>query len=151
MAILLVFLLLALIAAILFLIQNKSVSADLEKTPVCFSGKCFDAEIASSFSARMKGLMNRQDLVDDAGMLFVFPNEGEYAFWMKNTFIPLDIIWIGKNKEIVYMAENVQPCKSLICPSVSPGKPALYVLELNAGKAGEAGLKEGDKAEFELR
>ncbi|TRZ63995.1 MAG: DUF192 domain-containing protein, partial [Spirochaetia bacterium] len=56
-----------------------------------------------------------------------------------------------KNKEVVYIAKNVQPCKSVICPSVSPDRPALYVLEINGGKADEIGLKIGNKAEFELR
>ncbi len=84
-------------------------------------------------------------------MLFVFSGEDKHAFWMKNTLISLDIIWIGENKEVVYIAKNIQPCKSIVCPSVSPDKPTKYVLEINGGKADEIGLKTGDKADFELR
>ncbi len=131
--------------------DNRAVSDKAEITPVCFNGRCFNAEVASSFSARMKGLMGRESLAEDVGMIFSFSGEDKHAFWMKNTLIPLDIIWISKNKEIVYIAKNVQPCKSLICSSVSPDKLAKYVLEINGGKADEIGLKTGDKAEFELR
>lgn len=131
--------------------DNKEISGKAELTPVCFDDKCFDVEIASSFSARMKGLMGREFLADGNGMFFVFSDEDKHAFWMKNTLISLDIIWIGENKKIVYIAKNIQSCKSLICPSVSPDKPAKYVLEINGGKADESGLKVGDRAEFELR
>ena len=138
------------LAAIIFL-KNKQESNGVQYNSICFSGRCFNAEIASSFIARIKGLMFREFLADDAGMFFVFSNEDKYAFWMKSTLIPLDMIWISKNKEVVYIAKNVQPCKSVICPSVSPDRPALYVLEINGGKADEIGLKIGNKAEFELR
>ena len=132
-------------------LDNRRVSSEAEFIPVYFSGHCFNAEVASSFSARMKGLMYRESLAEDTGMIFSFSGEDRHAFWMKNTLIPLDIIWISENKEIVYIAQNVQPCKSIICPSVSSDKPAKYVLEINGGKADETGLKIGDKANFDLR
>ncbi|MCX6813594.1 MAG: DUF192 domain-containing protein [Candidatus Azambacteria bacterium] len=150
LAILSFFLLLLIIFAGIFLyvLKNKTALSQANYTSVCFSGRCFNAEVASSFYARMKGLMYREFLADDAGMLFVFQGEDKYSFWMKNTLISLDMVWINKNKEIVYIAKKVQPCKSLICPSVSPDRPALYILEINGGKADEVGLKIGDKAEF---
>ena len=63
---------------------------------------------------------------------------------MKNTLIPLDIVWIDKNEEVVFIAENVLPCVTEICESYSPDKEALYVLELNSGIVKEIGLKGED-------
>lgn len=148
--ILIVFILVALAVA-LWCLKNAWLPGELATMPVCFNERCFNVEVASTLAARTKGLMYRQNLADDAGMLFVFGSEDVYPFWMKNTFIPLDIIWIGENKEVVYIAKNVQPCKTFICPSVSPARRAKYVLEINAGKADEAGLKVGDRLNFELR
>ena len=135
----------------LYISKYNGASSPANYIPVCFGSRCFNAEIASSFSARMKGLMFRESLAVDAGMLFIFSSEDKHSFWMKNTLIPLDMIWISENKEIVYIAKNVQPCKSLICPSVSSEKSAKYVLEINGGKADETGLKIGDKADFDLK
>ncbi len=88
--------------------------------------------------------MYRQSLPKDAGMLFVFDKEGEYPFWMKNTLIPLDIIWLDKDKKVIYINENTQPCKTVNCESYGTDKNSKYVLELNAGIAKEIGLKVGD-------
>lgn len=135
----------------LFSIKEEVAPNFVKNTSICFADKCFNVEIASSFLTRMKGLMNRKFLANDAGMLFVFPDENKHAFWMKNTLIPLDIIWINEEKEIVYIAKNVQPCNNLICSSIYPDKPGKYVLEINGGKSDEIGLKIGDKAQFDLR
>lgn len=115
---------------------------------VCFGEKCFSIELAKTNAEREKGLMFVDKLDNDSGMFFIFDKEDIYPFWMKNTLIPLDIIWIndspaGENK-IVFIAENVQPCKTLICSSIVPTAKARYVLEINAGKASENGLKVGD-------
>lgn len=98
---------------------------------------------------RSRGLMYREGLDSDKGMLFIFEKEGEYPFWMKNTLISLDIIWINENKEVVFISENAQPCsEEYSCPSISPGKNAKYVLEINGGTSERIGLKIGDKANF---
>ncbi len=90
--------------------------------------------------------MFREKLDLDKGMLFIFEEEGEYSFWMKNTLIPLDIIWINKAKEVVFISGNTQPCQEeYSCSSINPGKNAKYVLEINAGIAEKIGLKVGDK------
>jgi len=78
-------------------------------------------------------------------MLFVIDKEGVYPFWMKNTKIPLDIIWINRDKAIVYISRNAPPCKTSTCPSYDPEKNAMYVIELNGGAAEEMGLLVGDK------
>lgn len=110
----------------------------------CFNKKCFSVEIANNDESRTRGLMYRQSLPKDSGMLFVFDKEGEYPFWMKNTLIPLDIIWIDKDKKVIYINENTQPCKTENCASYGTSKNAKYVLELNAGQVKEIGLKAGD-------
>ncbi|MDD5146456.1 MAG: DUF192 domain-containing protein [Candidatus Pacebacteria bacterium] len=115
-----------------------------ETKKVCFGGNCFRVELAQTEAERNKGLMFRDKLGPDRGMLFIFEQEGLYPFWMKNTLIPLDMIWINQNKEVVFIVENVQPCVQDFCPSINPDINASYVLELNAGTANKIGLKVGD-------
>jgi len=95
--------------------------------------------------------MFKKHLDDDGGMLFLFEEENVYPFWMKNTFIPLDILWINSNKEIVFIYKNAQPCITEPCPVIYPGKKAKYVLELHGGISDTIGLIEGDKVSFDLR
>lgn len=106
----------------------------------------FDVELAESAIQQARGLMLRKSLGENKGMLFIFGNEGIHSFWMKNTFIPLDMIWINQNKEVVFIKENAQPCsENFSCPSINPNKNAKYVLEINGGMAEKIGLKIGDK------
>lgn len=116
---------------------------------VCFKERCFIVEIADSDEERQKGLMFRESLAQDNGMFFVFEEERNYLFWMKDTLIPLDIIWINKDKEIVFIGENAQPCEvDQPCRPINPIKNALYVLEVNSGIVNEIGLQVGDKVDF---
>jgi len=117
---------------------------------VCFSGNCFSVELATTRAQVERGLMYRKELYNDNGMLFIFDKEENYPFWMKNTLIPLDIIWIDGNGKIVFVADNVQPCKSLICSSVNPGVSAKYVLEINAGISEKIGLNLGEEVKIIL-
>ncbi len=118
----------------------------IPKNSACFeSGNCVSLEIAGTAQERATGLMNRQKLDENAGMLFIFDYSDRHSFWMKNTLIPLDIIWIGANGKIVYIAENVRPCTITDCPSIKPTESALLVLETNAGKARENNLQTGQK------
>ena len=112
---------------------------------VCYKEHCFSVELVKTESQREKGLMYRTELDKDRGMLFIFDEVGIYPFWMKNTLIPLDIIWISSDNKVVFINQNTQPCKSLICPSVLPTAKAKYVLEINAGVSQEIGLKVGDQ------
>jgi len=116
----------------------------LSNGEVCFKNNCFQVEIVKTELERGKGLMYRENLDKNKGMLFIFNKEGIYSFWMKNTLIPLDIIWINANGEVVFINKNTQPCKSLLCPSIIPSARAIYVLEVNAGICQEIGLKIGD-------
>lgn len=108
------------------------------------------AELAVSVQERARGLMFRETINDDQGMLFVFEKEDLHSFWMKNTLIPLDILWLDREKRIVHIEEHVPPCRADPCPSYGPLIPALYVLELKDGRAGANGLKLYDRLEFIL-
>ena len=83
-------------------------------------------------------------------MFFVFADEQIYTFWMKNTYIPLDIIWINSAKEVVFIKENAKPCKKNNCSYIIPDKKSRYVLELNAGVVQSLDLKVKDKVDFNL-
>ena len=106
-------------------------------------------EIAADDEMREQGLMFRDQLRPGTGMLFFFPQEGEYPFWMKNTRIPLDMIWIDANRRIAAIKHDVPPCKIDDCPSYPPKAVAKYVLEVSAGVAKQHGLKVGDVLRFE--
>jgi uncharacterized protein len=113
---------------------------------VCFEGNCcFFVEIAKTPAGQEKGLMFQKSLPANQGMLFVFAQEGIYNFWMKNTLIPLDMVWINENNEVVFIKNNAQPCSDNFCPQIAPGRAAKYVLEINAGKAQEAKIFIGQK------
>ncbi len=108
------------------------------------------AELALTPEEWEKGLMFRKKLPDNYGMLFVFKTVDYQWFWMKNTYIPLDIIWISEDKKIVYIAENCKPCLKGDCPSYGVEIPVKYVLEIKGGKAKEFGIKVGDRIDFFL-
>ena len=108
------------------------------------------AELALTPEEWERGLMFRKKIPDNYGMLFVFNKVNYQWFWMKNTYIPLDIIWIDKDKKIVYIAKNCKPCLKDQCPSYGVDIPVKYVLEIKGGKAKEYGLKVGDKIDFIL-
>ncbi|HEY4643053.1 MAG TPA: DUF192 domain-containing protein [Thermoanaerobaculia bacterium] len=106
-------------------------------------------EVASDDATREQGLMYRDHLAADRGMIFLFPIPGEYAFWMKNTLIPLDMIWMDADHRIVHIAHDVPPCKADPCPNYPPNAKASSVLELAAGVAAKHHLKDGDVLRFE--
>jgi len=114
------------------------------------SGSSVTAELAVTDAERARGLMFREKLFPDQGMLFVFERESAAAFWMKNTLIPLDMLWLDRDRRVVHIERNVPPCKADPCPSYAPSRPGLYVLELPAGAADRFGLKTGDRLDFAL-
>jgi len=116
--------------------------------PVCFDGRCISAEVVQTPEDRRQGLQFRESLGRDKGMLFIFSQSRPHSFWMKDTLIPLDIIWMDHNRRIVFIASDVPPCKTEQCPVYAPGRNAAYVLEVNAGVAAELELKIGDQARF---
>jgi len=109
-------------------------------------------EIAADDPTREQGLMFRDHLADDKGMIFLFAQSGVYPFWMKNTLIPLDMIWIDDAKKVVTVASNVPPCKADPCPSYPPPNgpaPARYVLETAAGVAAKHHVEVGKTLRME--
>ena len=112
-------------------------------------GFAVEVEVAANDELRAQGLMYRDHLAEDRGMIFVFPQSGEYAFWMKNTIIPLDMIWLDESKKVVHVAHDVPPCQADPCPSYPPGANAKYVLEVAAGVAAKHHVKDGDVLTFE--
>ncbi|HYE44043.1 MAG TPA: DUF192 domain-containing protein [Caulobacteraceae bacterium] len=104
--------------------------------------RAFQVEIADTEEERAQGLMNRESLPRDRGMLFQFPDSGERSFWMKNTYIPLDIIYIAADGRIVSIARQTTPFSESPVPSYGAAKG---VLEINGGQAAELGIEPGDQ------
>ena len=121
---------------------------NLNVPKVCINNSCYIVELAKTPDEHARGLMYKRTLDKNSGMLFVFPEEKEYSFWMKNTFISLDIIWINKDKAIVHIRDNALSCISDPCEYYIPNAEALYVLEISAGESGKFLFEEGDKVEF---
>ena len=107
------------------------------------------AEAAADDPTREQGLMFRDRVPEGTGMLFFFQNAGEYPFWMKNTLVPLDMIWIDDSKRVVHVEPNVPPCKADPCPSYPPHASARYVLELAAGEAAKHHVVNGATLKFD--
>lgn len=113
-----------------------------------FGGKhAVDAEVAATRDSRTRGLMWRTSLTDGQGMLFIFHGEQRLSFWMKNTLIPLDMIFLAKDLSIVGIVENAEP-RTL--SARGPGStPSQYVLEVPGGWSAKVGLRAGLKVELE--
>lgn len=137
--------------AFLVVIQFSVVSADtLPTTTISIAPDVkVLAEIASTDETRERGLMFRTSLAENAGMLFVFPSLDYQGFWMKNTLIPLDLLWLNERKEIVYFV-TADPCKKDPCGSYQPLQKALYVLEVSAGFVKRHNLALGRQLNFDL-
>ncbi len=101
-----------------------------------------DIEIADDDSKRSAGLMYRNLLGENQGMLFIFPLERIQSFWMRHTIIPLDMIFVNKSNEIIKIHRNTTPYAE---SSYSSGKPAMYVVEVNAGYTEKYNIVEGDR------
>jgi uncharacterized membrane protein (UPF0127 family) len=126
--------LLAVILAAALLLSPKYSVAD-----VCFNAQkgnenavCIRADIADNALNRELGLSGRRSLAEDSGMLFVFEKEGRYGFWMKGMRLPLDIIWLNKDKQVIYVKRDLQPCVSSYCPGYGPQASSLYIIEVSA-------------------
>jgi uncharacterized protein len=115
-------------------------------------GVTIHAEVADTPKKRAEGLMYREHLAKDRGMLFTFGQAQPWTFWMKNTKIPLDIVWMNEKKQIIHIARNVPICTRTddSCPQYQPNDPALYVLELGGGEADRLKLEKGTKLQFRV-
>ena len=112
-------------------------------------GTVIRAEIVDTNPTRIKGLMFRETLPENQGMLFVFESEGKYGFWMRNMNFPIDIIWIDKNNKVVDIAKNAEPCH-LTCVSYKPKDNAKFVLEVRANLTDQLNIEEDSLINFEI-
>jgi uncharacterized membrane protein (UPF0127 family) len=117
------------------------------KTP---SGTVIQAEIADTPQKRAAGLMYRDHLKKDHGMMFFFDQAQEWTFWMKNTLIALDLIWMDEKKRVIHIERNVPICTRTddSCPQYRPNDGALYVLEIAAGTVDGLKIEKGSKLQF---
>ena len=99
------------------------------------NGRFLQVEVAQTPSELAAGLMHREGLEADSGMLFIFESEARHEFWMKNMLFSIDIIWIDSDYTVVDIVERAPPCREDICPDYVPEGMAKYVLEVPAGFA----------------
>jgi uncharacterized protein len=113
-------------------------------------GQIIKAESAVDTRDMLRGLMFRTSLGPDHGMLFVHPVSGRYSYWMYQTFIPLDMIWMDENHRIVELVESEPPCKTAAskCPHFGGNETARFVLELNGGSIRKYGIKLGETIQW---
>ncbi|HTP12073.1 MAG TPA: DUF192 domain-containing protein [Bacteroidota bacterium] len=104
-----------------------------------------DIEIADDDASRMQGLMYRDSMAETQGMIFVFPDEAERSFWMENTILPLDIVYINAQNRIITIQKNTVPYSRDSIPSNGPAK---YVVEVNAGYCDRHSVRVGDHIEW---
>ncbi|NYZ63366.1 DUF192 domain-containing protein [Luteimonas deserti] len=113
------------------------------------AGHRYQVEIADTDEARARGLMFRDTMPPDRGMLFIHEQQAPLAYWMKNTRIALDILYFDNERRLVSQQRDVPPCSGgNRCPTYPSDAPARYVLELNAGEAQRIGAKNGDTLMF---
>lgn len=113
------------------------------------NGQRFEVEIADDDGERARGLMFRDAMDANRGMLFIHEREMPLAYWMKNTKLSLDILYFDNERKLVSQQRDVPPCSSgNRCPPYPSDAPARYVLELNAGQAARMGLKDGTELSF---
>jgi uncharacterized membrane protein (UPF0127 family) len=130
--------------------QQKNPNLEFENTMIKIiksNGEVINlnVKIADTQAKRQQGLMFVEEMAEKDGMIFIFEIEEMRRMWMKNTLIPLDMLFVGSNKEILNIKENAQPQSLDIIFSVAPAK---YVVELNGGFVAKYGVKIGDKIEF---
>lgn len=128
---------------------NIYASEDSSHLPwVEINGRKIYVELSTDNATHSKGLSFRDELPEDRGMLFIFSHDRKQRFWMRNTFIPLDIIYLDSNYRVVNMALDVEPCAKDPCKKYPSNVPVRYVLEVNAGVGTSLGLKLGDRVNF---
>ena len=139
------------VVAIFFVVLTVGKYQQARFTPVKIGNATVNAEVADTEPKQVRGLMFRDKLPADDGMIFAFGGDGRHGIWMLNTSIPLDIVWLDKGKKVVHVEEKVPPCRALlVCPIYRPGPDSRYVLEVNSGFAKRHNIKEGSVAKFDL-
>jgi uncharacterized protein len=135
------FLAMALIGVISHFAFDAQAIKMLPTTPMTLGGQPFTLEIADTPQTRRQGLMHRKSMPADHGMIFVFPEPDRLEFYMKNTLIALDVVYLDAGGQVV----SIHPLEPLDESTVASAGPAMYAIELNQGTAQRLGLKAGDK------
>ena len=133
--------------------DSKLESVDFPRGMIKVDDIVLDVEIADTDATRTRGLMFREQLPYNQGMLFVFDDEQVRSMWMLNMQFPLDLVWFDKDGNVVHIEKNVQPCKSALETATctfqnASGKKAQYVLEVTAGFIEKFGITENSKLEI---
>ena len=113
------------------------------------SGSAYSVEVARTPEEQAQGLMFRESLPERTGMLFLFSDNAVHRFWMKNTMIPLDMIWMDGGGKVLFVSAQTPPCRADPCPSYGPETPAAKVLEIVGGKASREKIVVGSVLRFE--
>lgn len=117
--------------------ESKLEAVEFPRGMIKIDDKVLEVQIADTEPRRVRGLMFQQPLPYDKGMFFVFDTPGDYSLWMLNMQFSLDMIWFDDNGNVVHIEKNVPPCKTALetmaCPSYSPDKESLYILEVTSG------------------
>ena len=130
------------VAAALFAVPVRADGIETLEIVTAGGTRSVQVEIAKDDAARQRGLMYRRFMPSEHGMLFEFEREAPQSFWMKNTYIPLDMIFISQTGVVTNIVANAEPLSERVIPS---GPPCAAVLELNGGAAAAMGMKVGDK------
>ena len=128
-----------------FLVSFYTFSTEKIDVSIYSKNITFNVEVASTLEERRNGLMYRKKLLNKEGMLFIFPHEKIIQLWMKNTYIPLDVIFISENKVIVDIKKNMEKLSETIVKSKVKSR---YALEFNAGLINKLDIEIGDKVLF---
>jgi uncharacterized membrane protein (UPF0127 family) len=107
------------------------------------SGALYRLELALTPEEQAQGLMYRESLPERGGMLFVFPEDAPHQFWMKNTMIPLDMIWMDSSGKVLFVSADTPPCTADPCATYGPDAPARQVLEIARGMAAKENVTVG--------
>ncbi|MCJ2073587.1 DUF192 domain-containing protein [Methylobacterium sp. J-030] len=131
--------------------QSAAEAATARAEPLTIATKSgpkrFDVEVMRDDAGRSRGLMFRRHMPADHGMLFDFERDEPVTMWMKNTYLPLDMVFIRPDGTISRIAADTEPLSTAIIPS---GSPVVAVLELNAGTAAKLGIQPGDRIEHPM-
>ena len=112
------------------------------------SSAVYRLELARTPEEQGQGLMFRESLPEKTGMLFLFEDSGVHRFWMKNTMIPLDMVWMDTEGKVLFVSADTPPCKADPCPSYGPESPAASVLEVAGGRAAKEKIVVGSTLQF---
>jgi uncharacterized membrane protein (UPF0127 family) len=113
------------------------------------SGAVYAVEVVRTPEEQAQGLMFRESLPERTGMLFLFRDAAPHQFWMKNTMIPLDIVWLDDSGRVVFVSANTPPCRADPCPNYGPTVPAPTVLEIAGGMAAKEKVTVGSTIRLE--